>query len=333
VLLRSSNCVCDLVNLDHQRALRNSMVFEESLHRRRAEYEARRAVKAMRDGERHYQSQIMSLRDRIGKAGEELQRSVEERSIMQSKLQHSQARIDQLNEQLREAEASRHRLERNMDDHKGFESRSREAEIVSLRRQLENARDSERMLSVNVAKVEGRSEQGRREVLELERELRGLRSENSLLQAKLKLGEVANTGTKASDAGLDLSRVSTRRGSGGVKRRELNGSSEPVQKTAAVSVVNSPSPIKSIAANMPSIPLLAAARRPSALAAVQAEENSVLANVSIASDPAKKKIRLPDRPRAMETVDPKATPQASNVDSQVMNSIISNFKVKLPLKK
>lgn len=120
-------------------------------------------------------------------ASDELQRSVEERSIMQSKLQHAQHRIDQLSSQLREVEGSRADLERQKSQDGRLErvKIELEAEIRAMRRQLDQARENEKHLNETVSKVEGRSDQSRREIMELESELRALRAENGLLQSKL----------------------------------------------------------------------------------------------------------------------------------------------------
>ena len=181
--------------MDHQRALKNSQAFNESVGRRRAEFELNKAIRVVRETENSFGGQIGNLRERILHASDELQRSVEERSIMQSKLQNSQQRIDQLNSQLREVEISRSELERQKSNDTKLEriKNDLESEIRSMRRQLEQAKESERSLSETVNRVEGRSDQSRREIMELERELRILRTENTLLQSKLATKESVST--------------------------------------------------------------------------------------------------------------------------------------------
>ena len=179
------------MHLDHQRALKNCQAFNESIGRRKAEFELLKALKIARESENNFGGQIGSLKERISCASEELQRSIEERSIMQSKLQMAQNRIDNLNSQLREVELSRSQLERQKFDDTKLEriKNELEHEIQGMRRQLEQAKQSEKKLSETVSKAEGRGDESRREILELERELRILRSENNLLQVKLKNSE------------------------------------------------------------------------------------------------------------------------------------------------
>lgn len=183
--------------MDHQRALKNSQAFNESIGRRRAEFELTKAIRIVRETENSFGGQIGTLRERIMMASDELQRSVEERSIMQSKLQNAQQRIDQLNSQLREVEISRSELERQKSNDTKLEriKNELESEIRLMRRQLEQAKESERVLNETVNKVEGRSDQSRREIMELERELRILRTENTLLQSKLATKETRNVNT------------------------------------------------------------------------------------------------------------------------------------------
>ena len=70
-----------LVQLDHQRALKHSQAFEESIGRKRAEAELSRAMRIARENENSFNGQIGSLKERIMFASDELQRSIEERSI------------------------------------------------------------------------------------------------------------------------------------------------------------------------------------------------------------------------------------------------------------
>ena len=320
---------------------------EDKRHIKEAEIEARKAIRSMQDCEQHYQGQLGTLRERISKASDELQRSVEERSMMQSKLQHSQSRLDQLTEQLRDAETSRARIERNLGEKQVSEVRHLESEISALRHQLEAARQSERALNMNAARIEGRSEAGRREISDLERELRALRSENSILQSKLESrSNAANAPTSRQGVKqeFDVSKVTARRGP--ATRRKSTDDHDGASLDAG-NLMNSPSPAMKLApVSTPSAALLAVARRPGALNAGP-DENSGLLNLSISSalnDPSRKKIKLPDRPRAVvsgagenqEPSVPKATPVSAgtiNVDPQVMTSIMSNFNVKLPAKK
>jgi hypothetical protein len=173
--------------LDHQRALKHSQAFNESVGRRKAEFELNKAIRIVRETENSYGGQIGNLRERIMMASDELQRSVEERSIMQSKLQNAQQRIDLLNSQLKEVEVSRFELERQKSNDTKFEriKIELESEIRSMRRQLEQAKECEKALHETVNRVEGRGDHSRREIMELERELRILRTENALLQSKL----------------------------------------------------------------------------------------------------------------------------------------------------
>lgn len=173
------------------------MAFNESIGRRKAEAELSRAIRIVRETENSFNGQIGSLRERISYASDELQRSVEERSIMQSKLQHSQHRIDQLTSQLRDVEISRADLERQKSQDVRLEriKSDLENEIRTMRRQLEQARESEKVLNETVHRVESRGDQSRREIMELESELRALRAENGLLQSKLN-GTVKGLQTK-----------------------------------------------------------------------------------------------------------------------------------------
>ena len=182
-----------LVQLDHQRSLMNTQAFTESIGRRQAEFELTRALRIARETENSFGGQIGVLRERIMQTSDELQRSLEDRSIIQSKLQNAQHQVMQLSEQLREAEDSKAAVERQ----KSFDSRNErvkvemESEIRQLRRQLELAQESERHLQENTKRNEGRSDQTRREIMELERDLRVMKTENSLLQSKLAAKETA----------------------------------------------------------------------------------------------------------------------------------------------
>lgn len=203
------------VHLEHQKAVKGQSAVEESLARKRAELELGRAIRGVRDSDRQYSQQVSSLKDRIGKASEELQRSVEERSIMQSKLQNAQLRSEQLAEQLKDVEAMRHRLERALEEQRTHDSKQSlhverqktnfEVEMQNLRRQLELARESERTLSLTASRVESKSEQSRREMVDLERELRMLRNENMLLQAKLEAAGAGSGGNP--ETGLVLAKM------------------------------------------------------------------------------------------------------------------------------
>lgn len=174
-----------LIINDHEKAGKSCQAFEESIKRRQAEYELSKMVRFVRESEGQFTGQIASLKDRVSQTSEELERSVEERGIMHSKLQNYQHKIEQLNDQLREVEASRVQLERSVNvkrDQLSLQAqREFENEIQTLRRQLQSARESERALSM----VEHRADEDRREILKFERELNALRSENNLLQTKL----------------------------------------------------------------------------------------------------------------------------------------------------
>ena len=79
-----------LVQLDHQRSLMNTQAFTESIGRRQAEFELTRALRIARETENSFGGQIGVLRERIMQTSDELQRSLEDRSIIQSKLQNAQ---------------------------------------------------------------------------------------------------------------------------------------------------------------------------------------------------------------------------------------------------
>ena len=194
-----------LVQLDHQRALMNTQAFNESIGRRQAEFELSRALRIARETENSFGGQIGVLRERILQTSDELQRSLEDRSIIQSKLQNAQHQIMQLSGQLRDAEDSKAALERQ----KTFDSRNErikaemESEIRQLKRQLEMAQESERNLQENTR----RSDQTRRELIELERELRVLKTENSVLQSKLEAANVTSVRAGSSTNGSKSTRV------------------------------------------------------------------------------------------------------------------------------
>ncbi len=279
------------------------------------------AYHQVRESERFYGSQIGTLKESISKASEELDRSVEERSIMNSKLQRAQIKIDQLSGQLRDIEDTRARLERDIQEQTFKQSSqvksSLESEIQALRRQLEVARESERALSMTVARVESKSDVNRREVQELERELRALRNENTLLQAKVQ----------------------------DVPRRDLNAvisaikppTSDVHDTTTSKRVVPSKRKIEPVKAapikeDVPSTPTPIAAPVSTPLPLIS--EQPML---SIGLDTAaKKKIKLPDRTRPVTSLTTIEVPRSAIKpagDNEVMNSIISNFTVKLPSKK
>lgn len=359
-----------LVQLDHQRALKNCQAFNEAIGRRRAEFELTKTIRIARDSENRFHGQIGSLRDRILHASDELQRSVEERSIMQSKLQHSQSRIDQLTDQLREVEQSRSQLERQRSNGGELERAKRELEyeIKSMRRQLEQARESEQRLSETVNKVEGRGDQSRREIMELERELRVLRAENSMLQSKL--------GKGVGSTPMLSSRSSNKSTTANLAMPTVNIPVISVPSVAKASKGNSVLPLE--IAN--ESPIVRRGKRHSTTTAQVLSEPEILEHSqsqsqshtqtsqsqgeknnlsSLLEGVGKKKIKLPERfkasnngtsinsfnasaipstpqtisdvPRSLEV--PRATPLGNSVDANVMESIISSFTVKLPTNK
>lgn len=333
--------------MDHQRALKNSQAFNESLGRRKAEFELSKAVRIARETENAFGGQIGNLKDRIMQASDELQRSVEDRSIMQSKLQNAQNRIDLLNEKLREIEGSR------VDKH------SVDQEIKQMRRQLELARESERALNETVNRVEGRSDQSRREIMELERELRVLRSENSLLQSK-----IANKEALSSFGSKPVA----------VNRKPVNVSSTPIMipsiptinvpmsssqlvkpSTIPIELLNE-SPIarrgKRLSSAKDSVtenengknePTSSNAKNTNTASSSNSQSQASNSNLtSLLEGVGKKKIKLPERPKLAtgtqhsqlsqlsQSEIPRSTPMSKSVDPTVMESIISNFTVKLP---
>lgn len=304
--------------MDHQRALRNTCAWEENIGRRSAEMQLNSAYRQVREAERFYNSQIGSLKERIGKASEELDRSVEERSIMNSKLQHAQMKIDQLSSQLRDVENSRSRLERDIQEQTFKQSSqaksSLEAEIQSLRRQLDTARESERALSMTVARVESKSDVNRREVQELERELRALRNENTLLLAKVQ-------DAPKRDLNSVISAIKAPTEEAPAAKRPI-----PTKRKAE--------PAKPIKDDVPSTPTPVAAPVSTPLPLVPDQPS-----LSIGLDTAaKKKIKLPERGRPIASLTTIEVPRAAikpgdDASNEVMNSIISNFTVKLPSKK
>lgn len=357
-----------LVQLDHQRALKNCQAFNEAIGRRRAEFELTKTIRIARDSENRFHGQIGSLRDRILHASDELQRSVEERSIMQSKLQHSQSRIDQLTDQLREVEQSRSQLERQRSNGGELERAKRELEyeIKSMRRQLEQARESEQRLSETVNKVEGRGDQSRREIMELERELRVLRAENSMLQSKLGKGvgstpmlssRSSNKSTTANSAMptvnipvISVPSVAKASKGNSVLPLEIANESPIVRRgkrhsTTTTQVLSEPEILEH-----------SQSQSQTQTSQSQGEKNNLS---SLLEGVGKKKIKLPERfkasnngtsinsfnasaipstpqtisdvPRSLEV--PRATPLGNSVDANVMESIISSFTVKLPTNK
>lgn len=361
-----------LVQLDHQRALKNCQAFNEAIGRRRAEFELTKTIRIARDSENRFHGQIGSLRDRILHASDELQRSVEERSIMQSKLQHSQSRIDQLTDQLREVEQSRSQLERQRSNGGELERAKRELEyeIKSMRRQLEQARESEQRLSETVNKVEGRGDQSRREIMELERELRVLRAENSMLQSKLGKGvgstpmlssRSSNKSTTANSAMptvnipvISVPSVAKASKGNSVLPLEIANESPIVRRgkrhsTTTTQVLSEPEILEHSQSQSLSISQTQTSQS-------QGEKNNLS---SLLEGVGKKKIKLPERfkasnngtsinsfnasaipstpqtisdvPRSLEV--PRATPLGNSVDANVMESIISSFTVKLPTNK
>ena len=305
--------------MDHQRALKATAAFEESIGRRFAELELGRAVRQVRDVEHFYHNQISSLKERIGKAAEELDRSTEERSIMNSKLQNAQMRIDQLNSQLREAESVRNRLERDMQEQafkasSGPAKSALEMEILSLRRQLEAARESERSLSLTASRAETKSDTNRREIQELERELRALRNENMLLQAKIQDAPKKDMRSVISTIKPAPARPAV------AKRKEPEAPTQPIKEEPPATPTPVAAPV--------STPL------PLSLPASVSEQPSV-SGLSIALETAaKKKIKLPDRNRpALSANEVPRSAVKPAADSEAMNSIISNFNVKIPAKK
>lgn len=361
-----------LVQLDHQRALKNCQAFNEAIGRRRAEFELTKTIRIARDSENRFHGQIGSLRDRILHASDELQRSVEERSIMQSKLQHSQSRIDQLTDQLREVEQSRSQLERQRSNGGELERAKRELEyeIKSMRRQLEQARESEQRLCETVNKVEGRGDQSRREIMELERELRVLRAENSMLQSKLGKGVgstpmlSSRSSNKSTTANLAMPTVnipiisvpSVAKASKGnsVLPLEIANESPIVRRgkrhsSTTTQVLSEPEILEHSQSQSQS-------QSHTQTSQSQGEKNNLS---SLLEGVGKKKIKLPERfkasnngtsinsfnasaipstpqtmsdvPRSLEV--PRATPLGNSVDANVMESIISSFTVKLPTNK
>jgi hypothetical protein len=295
--------------------LRNTAAWEENIGRKNAEAQLNTAYRQVRDSERFYGSQIGSLKERIGKASEELDRSVEERSIMNSKLHNAQMKIDQLANQLRDVESTRSRLERDIQEQTYKQTSqaksSFESEIQGLRRQLEVARESERALSMTVARVESKSDVNRREVQELERELRNLRNENTLLLAKVQDAPKRdlNSAISAIKAPIDEHPVTKRPVL--TKRRV-----DPVKEDVPSTPTPMAAPVSTPLALMPEQPTL-----------------------SIGFDTAaKKKIKLPERGRPIASLTTIEVPRAAiktgdDSSNEVMNSIISNFTVKLPSKK
>ena len=230
-----------LVQLDHQRALKHSQAFEESIGRKRAEAELSRAMRIARENENSFNGQIGSLKERIMFASDELQRSIEERSIMQSKLQHAQSRIDQMTNQLRDVELSRSELERqkSKDAHLEHIKHELEREIRAMKRELEQAKESERALNETVNRVEGRGNESRREIMELERELRSLRAENSLLQSKL-------TEAKINTNSVPIINIPTKTNPRTNNTRTFHNSIPPSYTPISIPVINVPNSSASI---------------------------------------------------------------------------------------
>lgn len=328
--------------MDHQRALKNSQAFNESIGRRRAEFELSRAMRIVRETENSYGGQIGNLRERIMQASDELQRSIEERSIMQSKLQNAQHRIDQLNSQLKEVENSRSELERQKIGNSNFErvKSDLENEIRQMRRQLEQARASERNLNETVYQAEGRSDQSRREIMDLEKELRVLRTENNLLQSKLATKDTVTrnnsviTGTpmipsipvinvpKQQAVPLEILIDSP------VERRNTKRLS--TGKAAASSPIKKS---KTVADPVTVIMSTPAAATPSALLVPSSNENINGGNKvglsSLLEGVGKKKIKLPERPGKITITSsevPRSTPIGKG-DPAVMETIMSGFKI------
>lgn len=358
--------------MDHQRALKNSQAFNESIGRRRAEFELNKAIRIVRETENSYGGQIGSLRERIMMASDELQRSVEERSIMQSKLQNAQQRIDQLNSQLREVEVSRSELERQKSNDTKLEriKNELESEIRSMRRQLEQAKESERALNETVNRVEGRSDQSRREIMELERELRILRTENTLLQSKLATKESVksvnlNSRTVNSRSVTETPiipnipvinvpkqqvpleilvdspverRSSTKRLSTG------NKISSPAKKAKAASAAPVTAVTETPSAKIKTGLVMStpAAATPSISIVPSSNENVNGVNkgglTSLLEGVGKKKIKLPERSakititssQNMSQADVPRSTQSTKTDPSVMDSIMSSFTVKIP---
>ena len=357
--------------MDHQRALKNSQAFNESIGRRRAEFELNKAIRVVRETENSFGGQIGSLRERILHASDELQRSVEERSIMQSKLQNSQQRIDQLNSQLREVEISRSELERQKSNDTKLEriKNDLELEIRSMRRQLEQAKDSERALNETVNRVEGRSDQSRREIMELERELRILRTENTLLQSKLatkeSVGAVSGRSKPAASMStgtpmipnIPIINVPNSQRQQSVPLEILVDSPVERRNTKRLSAGNkASSPIKkaksesySITGGTPgavTVMSTPAAAAPSVFVIPSSNENINGSNKggglsSLLEGVGKKKIKLPERSAKITITSsqnnqnsqseiPRSTPIGKSAAPSVMDSIMSSFTVKIP---
>lgn len=360
------------MQLDHQRALKNSQAFNESIGRRRAEFELTKAIRIVRETENSFGGQIGSLRERIMMASDELQRSVEERSIMQSKLQNAQQRIDQLNSQLREVEISRSELERQKSNDTKLEriKNELESEIRLMRRQLEQAKESERVLNETVNKVEGRSDQSRREIMELERELRILRTENTLLQSKLATKETRNVNTVTNARSVNTRSVTETPiipnipvinvpkqqrqvpleilVDSPVERRSItkrlstgNKASSPAKKAKASATASAPVTSVTTITETPKIKTAAVSFVATPSIAMVSNENLNSVNKgglsSLLEGVGKKKIKLPERLAKItitnsQTADVPRSSQStsSSTDPSVMDSIMSSFNVQIP---
>lgn len=354
--------------MDHQRALKNSQAFNESLGRRKAEFELNKAMRLVRETENSYGSQIGTLRERILNASEELQRSVEERGMMKSQLQSAQQRIDQMNSHLREVEISRSELERQKSNDTKLEKikNELEVEIRQMRRQLEQAKESERVLNQTVNRVEGRSDQSRREIMELERELRVLRSENSILQSQLATNSSRPTNTVTSRVkppaslvtgtpiipNIPIIKVPSSQKQQPVPLEILIDS--PVQrrnmKRLSTGKISSSPAKKGKPAATVLVTSTPTAATPTTTLMVPSSNENLNNNLknglgSLLEGVGKKKIKLPERPAKITITTtnsnnseiPRSTPISKigigSTDPSVMESIISSFNVKIPTDK
>lgn len=357
------------MQLDHQRALMNTKAFNESIGRRQAEFELSRALRTVKETENSFGGQIGVLRERIMQTSDELQRSLEERSIFQSKLQNSQHQIMQLHNQLREVEESKAALELK----KSFDSRNErvkfemESEIRQLSRQLELAQESERNLQETAKRSQTRSDQSKREIMELERELRVLKSENSLLQSKLAVSSVAKGVSKSSVSVANKTNIVSSTPSmipniptikvpqsmQKIIPLEIADESPIVRRGKRNSNVNNKdqavkvdsSDLKDNTETGVSVPDLALIEDPikSPTKKIKVTENDSNSLNSALDGIGKRKIKLPERfskstvssgfnpPSTPVNGDiPRSTPLSKSVNPTVMESIMSNFTVKIP---
>lgn len=345
----------------------NTQAFNESIGRRQAEYELSRALRIARETENSFGGQIGVLRERIMQTSDELQRSLEDRSIIQSKLQNAQHQVVQLGDQLRTVEDSKAALERQ----KSFDSRNErakielESEIRQLRHQLESAQESERSLQENTKRTAGRSDQTRREIMELERELRVLKSENSALQTKLAGGNRPTTTIttfKAAPSSSGTPAAAIIPNIPAIKVPVLKQQAVPLpleiaddspivrrgkRNSSVKSVEDSESVAPPIPAAVPAVP-----SKSSPVKKIKITENDSNGLNSLLDGIGRKKIKLPERfskvignpngsgisafsslavpstPGQSEI--PRSTPLGKSMDPSVMESIMSSFTVKIP---